>query len=130
MSTRSQIGFYNEKEDLNSEYQALIYRHSDGYPESEYGVVEQLLPFLKEFKENRGIGDTEYCSARTLQYLCNITDNPKHEYTKYLGYGISSNFHMDIEYFYKIFPDCLEVYKCEWEQAPNDYTLIETHKIE
>ena len=96
MSTRCQIGFYDSMEKDLEKYEALIYRHSDGYPE---GVLPDIVPFLKEFSSDRGMTDIEYCSARLLQHLTNLYD----AYAKnFLGYGISNSFHGDIEYFYAI----------------------------
>lgn len=119
MSTRCQIGVYNKKEDKFEDFQALIYRHADGYPSE---VLPEIEKFLKDWKERRGIEDAEYCGARLLQYLCNNKDL----FTGTLGYGICNNFHEDIEYFYKIYPDAIEVYKCEFDSKPESWKLIET----
>jgi len=120
MSTRCQIGFYDKKEDKLQDFQSLIYRHSDGYPE---GVLPDITPFLKWWKNERGLSDSEYASARLLQYLCNrydghnadywkeIDKKPNDDLTGTLGHGICKNFHWDIEYFYKIYPNELQVYK-------------------
>ncbi len=125
MSTRCQIGFYTEKPTKKTikEPEALIYRHSDGYPDTENGVLECILPFLKWWKTARGISDTEYISARLLQYMANKYDQQTIEIEKEfkteksevnltgtLGHGISKHFHYDIEYYYAIYPDMLEVY--------------------
>ncbi len=135
MSTRCQIGFYpNEDTDLNKP-EALLYRHSDGYPK---GVVPDILPFLNFFQTERGIADIEYCSARLLQYLCNEYDGNSvkdmlemqamglgkgidtkvNVLTGTLGHGISKQFHWDIEYFYAITPTSLRVYKVVYTKAP------------
>lgn len=128
MSTRCQIGFYEASEkDLNN-FQALIYRHSDGYPGTpdgkENGVLADIVPFLKWFDTKRGLDDTEYVSARLLQYLCDKHDEwarecaKTHEYTVenpgltgFLGYGICKSMHGDINYYYAVYPDQLEVWK-------------------
>ena len=134
MSTRCQIGFYETEpktlKDL-SNFESLIYRHSDGYPGTEdgkeYGVLADIVPFLQFFENNRGIDDIEYCSARLLQYLCNLYD--KHGYdspfikendtkplTGILGHGICKDFHGDIEYYYAVFPSGVAVYKTTTEK--------------
>ena len=126
MSTRAQIGFYESEEKDLSKWEALIYRHSDGYPDTSTGVLAEILPFLQWWSEGRGLDDSEYCSARLLQYLCNKYDergdefevrlNPdvvvteKRKFTGILGHGICNGFYGDIEYFYAIYPDRLEVY--------------------
>lgn len=86
MSTRCQIGFYeNDKEELEN-WDVLLYRHSDGYPEDDCGVVATILPILQDFQENRGLSDTEYAGA----WVCaRLKDN-------YLNIGISKDFHWDI----------------------------------
>lgn len=113
MSTRCQIGLYQEKEKDIHNFEALIYRHNDGYPS---GVLPDILPFLIWWNGYRGISDLEYCGARLLQYLCNQDDDHTLKYinekfTGIFGHGISKNFHGDLEYIYKIEPSKLTVYK-------------------
>lgn len=128
MSTRCQIGFYEAEEKNLANFKVLIYRHSDGYPDGESGVVADVMPFLRWWKTERGISDFEYCSARLLQYLCNKYDNYSHvlfkneangtfesekigAFTGTLGHGISKGFHGDIDYLYAVRPDRLEIYQ-------------------
>lgn len=147
MSTRCQIGFYEKKSKKHKDFEALIYRHSDGYPGTACGVLADIVPFLKWWKKQRGLLDSEYVAARLLQYLCNEYDKrtKKYEkkyptssihgskkYTGVLGHGICKDFHGDIEYLYKIYPNAVEVYKvlyCKkiWERK--GFTLIKTIKI-
>jgi len=147
MSTRCQIGIYNKKEDKLEDFEVLIYRHSDGYPGtvsgSQYGVLQELVPFLKYWKKTRGISDTEYCGARLLQKLTNTYDGDMLEiekdrkekmFTGILGYGICKTFHSDIEYFYKVYPDEVQVFSVddfleERPWTPIKMTLIKTIKI-
>lgn len=135
MSTRCQIAFYeDEKQKDLSKFDALIYRHSDGYPgnidkgKKEYGVLTDIIPFLTWFKKKGRLDDMEYTSARLLQHLCNEYDKGMEEieegvskslrkkkvkliFTGILGHGISKDFHGDIEYIYAIYPDRVEVYE-------------------
>ena len=73
MSTRCQIGFYVPENSNLLKPDALLYRHSDGYPGttsgSKYGVLTDLVPFLKLFHKRRGLDDTEYAAAWTLHHL-------------------------------------------------------------
>ena len=110
MSTRCQIGFYQNQNTKFSKPEVLIYRHSDGYPGTEdgieYGVLPELIPFLKQFHKNRGLLDTEYAGARTLQHLTNLYDEAipsRLEESRFLGYGICKEMHGDIEYFYAVY---------------------------
>lgn len=110
MSTRSQIGFYEEgQEDLNK-FEALIYRHWDGYPE---GVLPDIFPILKHFNENRGLRDIEYASAWLVRELKGGL----------LNVGICKAFHWDIEFFYAIYPNGeIKVYDTEFNfdnEKPN-----------
>lgn len=142
MSTRSQIGFYKTKESNIAKPDAFIYRHSDGYPGtengSEYGVLADIIPFLKWFKNARGIADTEYCSARLLQWLCNHYDgfvrfqmpyDEKEPLTGVLGHGISNGFHGDIEYYYRVYPNVVEVYETPYDAKPENWVLIKTIEL-
>lgn len=122
MSTRCQIAVYDDGKALE-DYEALLYRHSDGYPS---GVLPDIMPFLSWWSKGRGIVDTEYVAARLLQYLCNrhdeqtkeaakVYEHVKHEYhvdfTGTLGHGICKVFHWDIKYFYAITPQGVGVYE-------------------
>ena len=130
MSTRSQIGFYRTEPktpDQLSKPEALIYRHSDGYPGTTdgkaYGVLSEIYPFLRWWNKGRGLSDCEYVSARLLQWLTTMHDKDLAEYehnfqngnkeagfTGQLGYGISSGFHGDIEFYYAIYPNAILVF--------------------
>ena len=149
MSTRCQIGFYEEEEKDLTKWEALIYRHSDGYPGTangkEVGVLGDIVPFLKWWAKDRGIGDLEYCSARLLQYLCNkydklmdtieaqrntdvvVTEKPK--FTGTLGHGICTGFHGDIEYFYAIRASKVEVYEASCGENCAAWKLIKSIKL-
>jgi len=74
MSTRCQIAFYDRRprgeKSIMEKWEALVYRHSDGYPE---GVMPELVPFLRRWMKVRG-WDLEYCAARLLQDMCNRYD--------------------------------------------------------
>ena len=104
-------------------YEVLLYRHSDGYPD---GVLPELEKFLKFWEKARGITDTEYCGARLLQYMCNEMDGiygkdfmleDKNNLTGIYSYGICKNLHGDIEYYYAIYPSAIDIYEqnsSEW----------------
>jgi len=115
MSTRCQIGFYETGETNLEKWEALLYRHSDGYPESEHGVISTIKPILDDFQANRGLDDLEYASAWLVAKLK----------TDYLNIGISNGFHGDIEYFYAIYPDKMVVYETPTDN-PRDWKALET----
>lgn len=143
MSTRSQIGFYDKEPTQKTlkKFEALIYRHSDGHPSA---VLPEIILFLKWWGSERGISDTEYCSARLLQWLCNQYDDysikflkklnpPQHlsndlsaGYTGTLGYGICKNFHGDIEYYYAIYPSKMQVYSVGFDKPSEGWKLLAT----
>ena len=131
MSTRCQIGFYERKEQAHDDFKALICRHSDGYPGTvdgkQYGVLPVIIPFLRWFAGARGISNPEYVSALLLQYLCNEYDNPlEGGFTGVPGHGICLHIHGDIEYFYKVYPNAVEVYAVGCDNAPEKWTLLQT----
>lgn len=135
MSTRCQIGFYQTKPTKKTllEPDALIYRHSDGYPK---GVLPELLPIIREFHSKRGLDDTEYASGRTLQALCNQYDMNMTKWgykTDFLGYGIAKDFHGDIEYYYAVSPESVRVYSVSipWDKpiTTDCFKLIKSEPI-
>jgi hypothetical protein len=127
MSTRCQIGFYEKSTiDINRP-DALIYKHSDGYPDGEAGMLITLVPMLKDFNKQRGLSDTEYAAAWILFGLIQNTVNhfqdkkiyktPVEErYWRYLGFGVCSDgiFHGDIEFYYAVTPEKLYIYQVEF----------------
>lgn len=145
MSTRCQIGIYDGNDQPLEKFEALLYRHSDGYPS---GVLPDIMPFLAWWSKGRGMSDTEYVSARLMQYLCNKYDGNDikfkmdfvgydekrkqiaqkeidtiAEFTGELGHGICKQFHWDIEYFYAITPEGVVVFDVE-DMENNKYKKI------
>jgi len=129
MSTRCNIEIMREryhKDKKTGQYMpsgkfqrcALLYRHSNGYPDGEYGVLNEIVPFIKEFVYKRG-WDPEYLAARLLQYLTNNYDKRFTQLdtkkislvTETLCYGICRDYHCDISYLYRVYPDRIEVLK-------------------
>ena len=98
MSTRCQI-IINNKNQIEGNT-AIIYQHCDGYPDGEHGVIPNVMPFLKDFKKNRGLNDLQYLAARLLQYLTNKSDKElcKYPEARYIGYGICNQIQGDIAY--------------------------------
>ena len=88
MSTRSHI--------IIKGLRPMLYRHCDGYPTTEHGVLATLLPFLTEFMAVRG-DDPSYMLARMAQRLMN-----KHVPDEFLSYGIDMAMHGDEEYVYVV----------------------------
>ena len=124
MSTRCQIAFYKDADEKDlRKFHSLIYRHSDGYPE-EPGVLNDLKEFFKKWIPTGRLTDVEYTSARCLQFLTNLYDKQSRKFYKELngkqyrkiidtGYGISNQFHIDIEFLYTIYPDRIDVYEVD-----------------
>ena len=56
-----------------------------------------------------------------------VTEKPK--FTGTLGHGISTGFHGDIEYFYAIHPDKLEVYKVPHDENCATWKVVKTIKL-
>lgn len=116
MSTRSQMRWIDCDEVV-----ATIYRHSDGYPDGENGVIADLKKFIKWLTggdQPRPIGDIEYASANwiywnkknTIEHLsgdCESDEEKKEiaERWEKIGFGICPNtdehIHGDTEYLYE-----------------------------
>ena len=82
---------------------AKLYRHSDGYPDGQWGVLATLVPFVNKFLEVRG-WDPEYLLARIAQDQMNGYDaRVKERYgdgVDVLGFGLDTSYHFDLEYIY------------------------------
>jgi len=143
MSTRCQIGFYQTDNTNLLKPDALLYRHSDGYPGtvsgSKYGVLSDLVPFLRLFHKRRGLDDTEYAAAWTLHHLvdCHVrhikafrerTVSAKEYYPEdgksCIGFGVCQEFHGDIEYYYAVQAPTLRIFEVNWpaeDEQPREY---------
>jgi hypothetical protein len=129
MSTRCQIAIYeNDPGDKAEGWNALIYRHSDGYPEDECGVMAALIPFVEGFVEQRG-WDAEYLAARLVQHLCNEHDKGDDE-PGVTGYGICCAIHGDIEYFYRVFPKRVECWNVSYGWAEDGSELKKARLVQ
>lgn len=134
MSTRSQIAIYEKETDSIDSAKVLLYRHSDGMPES---VLPDIKPFLVEFNKVRGIDDVSYCLARLTQHLTNQqakyldvmyqrmgkTGSTFEKESYLLGYGIMDGFAGGIEYFYHVSPTAIKVYGVAGEN-PDSWKLL------
>jgi hypothetical protein len=80
-----------------------MYRHSDGYPEGEHGVLAFLTPLVADFMADRGY-DPSYFVARMVQAACNQYDANGYTDSKYLGFGCYSKQEKmrDIAYTYTV----------------------------
>ena len=90
MSTRCNIAFYQNRTDGNKSWSEIFYRHHDGYPDGENGVVATIMDDLvKIIKFN---ADPNLVAAR---FFVKQRDSGK-ELEKTTG------IHGDIEYLYRI----------------------------
>lgn len=137
MSTRCQIGIYEKDTQPVERPSTILYKHWDGYPAIEgkanQGMIPLLLPFLKDFRDRRGLDDMEYLPAWLMHYLIQThveqhkktvsevkkVDGPKDkprpddDGRDMLGYGVcprNHKFHGDIEWYYRITPTALYVH--------------------
>ena len=102
MSTRAQIRFEEKSDPV-----AVIYKHSDGYPEAILADMVEFLVWLTGGPEPRPPPDLEYTAANLVYWwksqLANIRDGAEK-----LGVGIcptdATHVHGDIEYLY-VFDD-------------------------
>ena len=109
MSTRSTTHFVDSTGTI-----AIIYRHSDGYPE---GAGRDLLSFLKECKAlpDPRLYDAPYLAAKYVVFLANMFNNslernasgeyvsvPHKSRLDFLSVGIMSEDPSDIEYRYVV----------------------------
>jgi len=155
MSTRCQIEFkhvYNYfKRKRPIIERRTVYRHSDGYPEDECGVINTLKQFLK-WNGGRN-SDIEYQTANfiywskrkfeELYFNKDWTGTIKKKADKNLkwsdvgstnvstlhtGFGVCENdgFHGDIEYFYEVVREVTETKKGEYKTK----TKILVYEIE
>jgi hypothetical protein len=122
MSTRCQILHvdFEEAGKPQSMFDGAVYRHGDGYPDGELGVLADLLPLLQRFFKNRGF-DPSYCLAHVTahfidvlnesrkRHLTNGEDLDRYGFTGHGIEGFKGQLHSDLAYVYIIHPDHVEV---------------------
>jgi hypothetical protein len=134
MSTRCHIIV----EDPQYGDKTILYRHSDGYPEGPNGVLATLVPFVARFIKHRGF-DACYMGAQIMCDQINQSREGMRAYytdrlaramfehgddhflvesaresldnldNDFLGFGISSEIHGDIEFIYRVTPEGINV---------------------
>lgn len=119
MSTRAQI----KVDGIDNVY---VYKHSDGYPDGEHGVLAWLVPYVTKFLNNRG-WDDEFLLARIMYEGMKIDEAAQAEYRSsnnsklntrlnaiydFTGWGIGPEIHGDTEYLYVVKEDSIEVQHC------------------
>jgi hypothetical protein len=101
MSTRCQI--------LVQDSDVILYRHCDGYPDGEHGVMALLRPLVLSFLKHRGF-DPSYMSAQIVAAHIEKTRNGP---TDFLGCGVEAykngQLHGDIEFLYVVTKNAIEV---------------------
>jgi hypothetical protein len=130
MSTRCQVAIEGSP--------ILVYRHCDGYPDTENGVLATLLPFRDRFWAGRGY-DASYFLARLLMEWVSLEEqacqyarvHPEDRWSAYalepqvLGFGVDTEIHGDIEYLYLVRRDgTAEVYR------PNYAAMVDGGSID
>lgn len=131
MSTRCNIGIYEAGDSPINKPYALLYKHSDGYPD---GIIPVLQPFCERFRDGRGLEDTEYLAAWLLfEFMAEHREWEKDFAKKhgksaidgmsFCGFGICGDrqLHGDIDYYYRVDPDKITVLAPHglWEKYNN-----------
>lgn len=145
MSTRCQIGVYESKDQELSKWSVLLYKHSDGYPDN---ILPLLIKYMKQFYatdsvslEDKNYVDASYLSAWLIWFLIEEHRDIMRDYhsqyedhklykfdptVDFLGHGISDDIQGDIEYYYALYPNRIEVYDTHFEDEMGNWELIET----
>lgn len=134
MSTRCNIGIY-ENDSIDLEKPSIIlYQHHDGNPEY---MIPLIKKYVTKFLKGRGFYDYKYLGARLIQMLIDDAENHSEEFYKQIGatyrnkmngFGISEDIHGDINYYYALYQDYFNVYRANgnWDGME----LMETHSYD
>lgn len=103
MSTRCNIRFL----DGNNRVVANIYRHSDGYPDTEHGVLHDLKQFFSDVEaqtKDRRFLDPSYLAAKFVVWQALKNGNDPTRPLDFISLGIVSENAGDGEFVYDV--DC------------------------
>lgn len=102
MSTRCTINFVE-----GDMHVAKVYRHCDGYPESESGVLADLERFFTTVEEqtrDTRFGDASYLAAKFVVWQAGQNASEVAKPLDFISLGILTRDPGDIEFVYKV--DC------------------------
>ena len=109
MSTRATIHF---KDSVSAKPTAIIYRHSDGYPE---GLGADLQAFVAQVKANcpdTRFTDAAYLAAKWVVYDADLHKRGEHQLS-FLSVGVVNEDPGDIEYRYWVICNGTPTIFCE-----------------
>lgn len=102
MSTRSNIGFYKDGQKSLERFEMILYRHCDGFPKD---VLAEIVPVLKNVIALGG-----WIPRDAAKMLVDQSED---------RIGFSEGIHWDINYFYAVYPDRIEVFKMRIGAKPD-----------
>lgn len=82
MSTRSTVHFLN---DFSDKPEAIVFRHTDGYPESMHPSLQAFFRMLEEECSDKRFDDASMLAARWVVFLGRLFANDNH-WRKYQGF--------------------------------------------
>jgi hypothetical protein len=118
VSTRSTTHFVYPGEPT----EAIIYRHSDGYPEGAGKDLVRFLEITSELPDPRH-GDPSYLAAKYVVYLASLF--AKDDILDFLSVGVMREDPTDIEYRYVVTagnPATLQAYEVSCSYPDNVWT--------
>jgi hypothetical protein len=104
MSTRAQICIKRDTPGFKETGGIYIYKHCDGYPEGEHGVLRILKPFVERFVKARG-NEPDYLLCQIVREFAYADPRePGEEWggQRFIGWGLDTVQHGDIEYLYEV----------------------------
>ena len=114
MSTRCVVHFGdNDNKKVGS-----VYIHSDGYPESNYGIPARLSRFFSDVEEqtrDTRFSDPSYLAAKFVVWAANQYSSDKDKYLDFLSVGVVNEEPGDINYRY--FVQCQKEPLVTWEEV-------------
>lgn len=117
MSTRCQIHFVYDADDKAF---PSIYRHSDGYPEGEHGIIATLREFFSDVvsqcRDTR-FNDPEYLAAKFVVWQALRYATPDAP-LDFLGLGVAYSRHGDLSYEYRVVCSGVNPPSIQWRKAP------------
>lgn len=102
MSTRCTIHFHDSGED---EAAAIIYRHSDGYPEGILPDLDRFFAAVEEQTRDTRFNDATYLAAKFVVWQAGVYTDGYHEPLDFLSIGVVQDDPGDIEYRYHVRPN-------------------------
>lgn len=104
MSTRATVHFHHGKAEQTEPPTAIVYRHSDGYPEGLGADLQRFFTAVQAHTQDTRFNDPAYLAAKFVVWQAGEYTHPDvDKYLAFLGVGVVLEDPSDIQFRYHVY---------------------------